>query len=258
MRPEILQSGLMWLFLMAAAALASANKSETSDQIWANVVLSHPRSERTYLEYDIESARQVSGGEPWRYLFGTGLIEYYPSPFIDLTGEISTGFTKQDRAEDSFEATFRGGVRLHLIRQIFNSSFARAHRPERMSGKRVDVATFARIEQRNFWYSDDRPSDSDARFRFRLETKLALNRPDLATDGVWYMIADSEWYVPLNDVEPAERFATKRRLRLGIGYRHDYQLRAEVIFMRDKARDTLVDDIDIDANILDFKVKWFF
>jgi hypothetical protein len=111
---------------------AQESTEETSRQIWANLILSLPKSEKLYLEYDIEGARQVSGGEPWRYLYGTGLAEYYPNGYMDLTGELSTGFTKQSREEDSFEATVRLGVRLHLLDQIFNSSFIKEIRPERV------------------------------------------------------------------------------------------------------------------------------
>jgi len=38
--------------------------------------------------------------DPWKYLYGTGLVEYYPSRFIDLTGELVTGFTEQDSEQD--------------------------------------------------------------------------------------------------------------------------------------------------------------
>jgi hypothetical protein len=71
------------LFLCAIAIPIQSNAQEsaqeTSKQIWANLILSLPKSEKLYLEYDIEGARQVSGGEPWKYLYGTGLVEYYPS-----------------------------------------------------------------------------------------------------------------------------------------------------------------------------------
>lgn len=241
------------------AALAQDAAEDASKQIWANLILSRPKSEKLYLEYDIEGARQVSGGEPWSYLYGTGLVEYYPNGFIDLTGELSTGFTRQTSEENSFEATVRLGARLHLITQIFNSPFIEEIRPERMSGKKFSIANLARFEFRNFWYSGDRPSSSDIRFRNRIEFKLALNESSLAEDGVWYLIADTEWFVPMNDEDQAaERFATKRRIRAGIGFRQSYEWRFEFLAMRDTVRDTLEGDIELDANILDLRVKWFF
>jgi hypothetical protein len=128
-----------------------------------------------------------------------------------------------------------------------------------MSGKRLGIANLARLEYRNFWYNGDRPSEDDLRFRNRIEFRLALNQPTLASDRLWYLIADAEWFVPLNDEEDLpERFATKRRIRLGLGYRQSYQFRYELLAMRDKARDTLEGDVEVDANMLDFRFKWFF
>ena len=247
---------LFWL----NESMAQESAPEASDQLWLNYILGRPVSEKLYLEYDFEAAKQVSGsGDPWHYFYGTGLFEYYPNGYADFTGELVTGFTKQDSEEDSFEVTVRAGLRLHLISQIFNSPFVKEHRPERMSGKRLGIANLARLEYRNFWYNGDRPSEDDLRFRNRIEFRLALNQPTLASDRLWYLIADAEWFVPLNDEEDLpERFATKRRIRLGLGYRQSYQFRYELLAMRDKARDTLEGDVEVDANMLDFRFKWFF
>ena len=250
---------LLALFAINFPCLLSAQEAneDTSKQIWANLILSFPKSEKLYLEYDIEAVRQVSGGEPWRYIYGTGLVEYYPNGFIDLTGELTTGFTRQSEQENSFEATVRLGIRLHLINQIFNSSFVKKYRPERMSGRKFSIANLARIEQRNFWYTGSRPSSHDVRFRNRLEFKLAINKSTLAADGVWYLMADAEWFVPLGNNEAPERFATKLRNRAGLGYRRSYEWRFEVLAMRDKARETLEGDVKVDALMLDLRIKWF-
>ena len=250
---------VMAVMIWPADAWSGEASPDTSDQLWFNLILSRPKTDALYFEYDVEAATQVSGGgDDWRSLTGTGLVEYYPNGFVDLTGELITGFTEQDREEDSFEVTARVGLRLHLISQIINSPYFKEIRPERLSGERISVANFARLEYRNFWYSGDRPSSDDVRFRDRIEFKAALNRPTLASDGVWYGIASAEWFVPLSDDEAAERFATKRRLRVGLGYRRSYEYRYELIASRDHARDTLEGDVSVDANMLNFRFKWFF
>jgi AcrR family transcriptional regulator len=48
-------------------------------------------------------------------------------------------------------------------------------RPERMSGKKINLSFLSRIERRNFWYNGDRPSSDDLRWRNRLELKFAIN-----------------------------------------------------------------------------------
>jgi hypothetical protein len=114
-----------------------------------------------------------------------------------------------------------------------------------------------RIEQRNFWYSSDRPSSNDWRFRNRFELRFALNKANLATDGVWYLMADWEWFLPLSGEQSAERFSTKNRVRAGAGYRWKYRWRFELLLQRDQDRDTLEDDFDIDAHVVDLRVKMF-
>jgi len=61
----------------------------------------------------------------------------------------------------------------------------------------------------------------------------------------------------VGDDKAPERFATKRRVRLGLGYRLNYTWRFEVLAMRDEARATLEDEIEVDAYMLDLRLKWF-
>lgn len=251
--PSLLVSALLLL-----PTQTQAQEDEVSDQVWANFIMGRPISDKLYFEYDVEGAKQVSGGEPWAYIYGTALTEYYPNKWIDLTGELVTGFTEQTSTEDSFELTGRAGIRLHFIAQIFNSPTFKKIRSERLSGKRFNIATLLRIERRHFWYSDNVPDSDDWRFRSRLETQLALNKPSLGTDGVWNLLADIEWFVPLDDEEAPQRFATKRRIRLGVGYRHSYKWRFDVLAMTDKARDTLEGEVDVESRMIDFRIKRFF
>ena len=215
-------------------------------------------SEKLYLEYDIEGGTQVSGGDPWRYLYGTGLVEYYPSPWVDLTGELVTGLNRQNEDLKSFETTVRLGFRLHLIRQIYNSPFIKQIRPERISDQRFSVAFLSRLERRNFSYYGDRSSESDVRWRNRLEFKFALNKASLAEDGVWYLITDSESFTPLGNDDVSESFSTKFRVRLGLGYRRNYTWRFDALLIRDNARDTVEEEFKTDAFILDLRVMRFF
>ena len=55
------------------------------------------------------------------------------------------------------------------------------------------------------------------RFRNRLEFQVPLNREKVSDDGARYLLADWEWFIPLSD--PAERFASRQRVRAGLGYR---------------------------------------
>ena len=257
-----------WTSFAAATSLLIATGShnanaqevtdETSRQLWGNFITAFPQSDKLYLEADAEVATQVSGGgDDWGYVYGTGLVEYYPNDWIDLTGELVAGYTDQNASEDSWEVTARMGVRLHFLRQIMRSSFMERIRHERVSGNRFSISNLARFEYRNFWYTGDLPNTSDWRFRNRIESKFALNRSDLGADGVWYAIGDIEWFVPFDEPEAPQRFATKRRVRLGLGYRHSFRWRFDVLFMADNARDTLDGVTEADARMIDVRVHYF-
>ena len=240
------------LVLCAAVAVAQEDPpDEVSTQLWGNLILSYPRNAKLYYELDIEPKVLVSGGEPWRNVDATPLVEFYPNSLIDLTAEVTVGRTRQSREEKSWELTPRIGVRIHLIQRVWDE-----YHPERIPLSRLSFANLSRIEFRNLWYSGDRANSYETRFRNRTEIKLAINNDKLSTDGTLYLFTDVEFFFPLND-EVAERFATKRRFRGGLGYRLSRKWRLEVLYIRDFARATLEEPEDIDMNALDIRVKLF-
>lgn len=250
------------LFALTTALPINAQEPEPpndiSEQLWLNLILARPISEKLYFEIDIEHVREVSGQDRFRYIYGTGMVEYYAKPWLDLTAELVAGRNRLPFDEKSIEASVRLGTRFHLGNNVFWAWLPKKSRPEILPDKKYNFGVLLRYEYRNFWYSTDRPSTSDARLRGRFEFKVALNKPNLATDGVWYLMADLEGFVPLGSNEAAELFATKARARLGIGYRWNYTWRFEILAQRDRARETLEDEIGVEAHMIDLRVKWFF
>jgi len=93
----------------------------SSEQIWANLILARPISQKLYFEIDIEGAYETSDEDPFKSLFGTGMVEYYHKPWLDLTGELVTGFSRLNAEENSFETSVRLGTRFHLGNSGFSS-----------------------------------------------------------------------------------------------------------------------------------------
>lgn len=250
------------VLLLACPALVtgqdgSSEQDDSSTQLWANVVLGRPRSQRLYLELDIEPKTQVSGGEKWRNLDLTPLVEYYPSSWLDLVGEMTVGYTAQTESVDTFEVTPRIGARFHfldtLVRDRLRSELQkRAY--ERLPRRRVGLASLVRLESRHFRYSDDSPSSQEWRLRTRLELRLAINHATMSVDRTLYGIADGEGYVPLSE-KVDERFATKFRARLGLGYRYSTKWRPELLLIKDWARNSVDEEYDVDAYTLDVRLK---
>jgi hypothetical protein len=237
---------------VTAGAEARAQE-RTSKQLWANLTLGHPRSERLYFELDFEPKIQLSGEEKWRNFDVTPLVEFYPADWLDFTAEATVGFTHQLSGLNTFEVTPRIGVRVHLFQQAMDH----LPRPERLPVSRLSLGNLLRLEARNSWYSGARESSHAWRLRNRAEAKLALNHDSLSQDRTLYLIADAEFYFPLGDELP-ERFSTKFRGRAGLGYRIDYRMRLQFLYVRYGSRSTLEEDFEKDADIFDFRLKIFF
>ena len=181
----------------------------------------------------------------------TPAVEYYPNRWMDVVGETAIARTRQSNELSSVEVTPRLGVRLHLLSNL------RTMRPGPRPLGRVSVANLSRVEWRNFWYSDDTPASHESRFRNRIELKVRLNHEELSRDKTAFLIADFEFFVPLSD-DVSERFATKRRTRMGLGYRRDSKWRFELLFIRDGTRTTDAGRFAVAANIVDFRTKVLF
>jgi hypothetical protein len=241
---------------LALFAAVSAGQEETpaaiSEQLWANIILGYPKSARFYYELDLEPKSQIRGGETWRNIDATPLVEFYPNNLVDLTGEVTFGHTRQNQAENSIEITPRIGVRLHLFKKLREQFDV-----ERVPLSRLSFANLLRIEFRNFWFTEDRASSHETRFRNRTELKLAINHDKLSMDRTLYFLGDVEFFFPVGEDVP-ERFATKRRFRGGFGYRRSRKWRFEVLYIQDAARETLDEEEDVELKGLDLRIRLFF
>ena len=223
------------LFCMTADAAA-----QSSTTLWGNLTFDWVRDNITF-EVDFEPKVLVSAppGEPgWRNLDITPSIEY-DRKRIDFTGELVVGRTKQTDHLNTTEFTLRGGVRFHLV--------------ENPLKRRLVVRDWVRVESRNFFYSNDDPSDSTVRFRNRLELLIPVNRRSLNDDGVVTALIDWEWFIPWSD--PTERFASRQRIRTGGSYRRSRAWRYFVFYIRNRSRSTLDEEFATDENVFNFQIR---
>jgi len=238
--------------LLMCASVASA---QTTTQLWGNLTFNWAKSERLVYELDFEPKALLNPpeGEPdWRNLDVTPNVEYALRPRFDLVGEMTLGRTLQTDAVHSTEVTARFGVRFHL--------FSRAQKfriLEQAPLRRIVVRDLVRVESRNFFYSGgDTESDSTVRFRNRLELLVPLNRERITDDGARYVLADWEWFIPVDD--PEERFASRQRIRTGIGYRRSLNWRYELLYIWTRSRNTIDEEFSTNENIIDIRVRRVF
>src|SRR5262249_52251699 len=148
-------------------------------------------------------------------------------------------FEAHAQSSNTTEITPRLGFRVNLL-----SSLRERDGPFGGLFHRVRLATLIRFEYRNVSYSDGSPSTHQWRFRARLESKIGITDKDLSRDKTLYATADVEYYVTLGG-DASERFASKLRARVGLGYRFSDQWRAEILYVRDENRKTSEDPFAI-------------
>ena len=236
--------------------IARPATGQTDGQFWATVTFNWLRSDRLTYELELEPKVLVAApeGEPdWASLDVTPTVEFAAWNWLDLVGELATAYTAQTDDVDSFELSPRVGFRLHLtMRELPAGPFAR----ERLPRRRVVVRDFVRIEQRNLFYSNGVDADSTVRFRNRLELQIPLNRERVTDDGAGYVLADWEWFVPLDD--PAERFASRQRVRAGYGYRRNVNWRFEALYIWNRSRETTEEGFSTSDTAVNLRMKRVF
>jgi hypothetical protein len=247
-----------FIFCVLLLVSPSASSAQSSIQLWANLTFDWVRSDRLVYELDFEPKVQVHATEDepaWRNLDVTPNVEYSPRGWLDLVAEATAGFTRQSDDVNTIELTPRVGVRFHVFSRepLVLRVVAREHRPKR----RIVIRDLVRIEARNFFYTEEgEESSSTLRFRNRLELLFPLNRERLTEDGVRYLIADWEWFIPLDD--PEERFASRQRIRVGLGYRRNFPLRVEALYIWTRSRNTLDEEFRTNENSFNIRVKRVF
>ena len=249
----------MRVFVGAAASwlvLASPSYGQTNTQLWGTLTLNWLRSDRLSYEVELEPKVLVAapeGAPDWASLDVTPNVEYAFRQWLDLVGELATGYTSQTDDIESFELSPRAGVRLHLTtRELPTGPLKR----ERLPRHRLVLRNLARVEGRNLFYTGDTSNDSTLRFRNRVELQIPLNRNRVSDDGARYVLADWEWFVPLDD--PAERFANRQRIRGGFGYRRSLSWRVEALYIWTRSRDTTAEGFSTSDNIVNVRVKRVF
>jgi hypothetical protein len=153
---------ISFVVLFTANAHAQANL-----QLWGNITFDWIKGDRLNYEIDLEPKTLLSApeGEPgWRNLDITPSVEYAWKNWLDVTGELVTGFTKQTDDENSFELA-SVGMRFHpaVARPADRRAGASAE-SERPPKRRLILRDLVRIEQRSLFYTGDEPNSTRGAF----------------------------------------------------------------------------------------------
>lgn len=232
---RILQALSFFVFVFIAFQL----NAQRDEQLWLEHQLSYPFRGKYLLENTTAYQTLLNPVNKWRSLSISPTFEMTVATWLDLLSEVGIAYTLQKEDANSFEIAPMVGGRFFITQ-----------------GKRVDTRFVLRYQQRNFKDLETNDWTSSNRSRLRGEIFVSINGPNLFTDKLWYVFADYEEFLVF-DRQVEERFANRRRARLGVGYRLSYKHRFDLGYTLQTARNEIDDEFTGTDNVIQFKYKLF-
>ena len=214
-------------------------RSQQSTQTWFDFVMDYPFRSQYLAELELSYQSMLDGDSTWRSYNITPTFEYQFFTSVDLVASAPLSYTVQTEDSETFESRITLETRWHITQN-----------------KRVNTRFVLKGDKRFFQDMETREWDSSTRIRFKLEATVAINRPNLYQDKLWYAITDYEQFIVM-DKQLEERYANRRRGRLGAGYRLDYKNRFELIYTLQVSRDEIQDSFESTDNVLQLRYKMF-
>ena len=181
----------------------------------------------------------LSKKDKWRSVSLSPTFEYTLFTRLDLLSEVGIGYTLQKEGTNSWDIMPMVGGRFFVTQN-----------------KRIDTRLVLRYQLRYFRQVEQNDWDVSNRTRLRGEIFVCINGPNLFTDKLWYVLADYEEFIVL-DQQLDERYANRRRARIGLGYRLSYKHRFELTYTLQKSRNEIEGDFQSSDNVIQFKYKMF-
>jgi hypothetical protein len=227
------------LILLLIIMIVPSAFSQQDEQLWLEYQLSYPFGGRYLLENTTTYSTLLNPDNKWRSLSMSPTFEMSVVPWLDLLSEVGFTYTQQKEDIKTFEIAPMVGGRLFISQ-----------------GKRVDTRFVLRYQPRSFKDLETGEWSISNRTRLRGEVFVSINGPNLFTDKLWYSFADYEEFIVL-DQQLKERFANRRRARVGLGYRMSYKHRFELSFTLQTSRNEIKDDYIGTDSVIQLRYKMF-
>ncbi len=231
---------IRWLICISLVSLTSHSVlAQRDEQLWLEFQLSYPFGNRYLLENTTSYSTLMNPENKWRSFSVSPTFEMSLVRWLDLLSEVGIAYTQQKVEANTFEIDPMVGGRFFFTQ-----------------GKKVDTRFVLRYQQRSFKDLETGDWTSSTRTRLRGEVFVSINGPNLFTDKLWYVFADYEEFIVI-DHQLEERFANRRRARIGVGYRLSYKHRFDLGYTLQNSRNEIDDDFTGIDNVIQFKYKMF-
>lgn len=215
------------------------SQAQRDEQLLLEHQLSYPFGGRYLLENTTAYQTLLNPENKWRSFSISPTFEMSLIRWLDLLSEVGIAYTLQQENTNSFEISPMVGGRFFFTQ-----------------GKKIDTRFVLRYQQRNFKDVESGEWSNSNRTRLRGEIFVSINGPNLFTDKLWYTFADYEEFIVF-DHQLEERFANRRRARIGVGYRLNYKHRFELGYTIQTARDEINDEFTGADNVIQLKYKLY-
>jgi hypothetical protein len=229
-----------WLGLCCLAQDAFAQQ-RINLQLWQDCVVDRPFGKRNQFLFETEFSYQtvLTSDNKWRSFNATPDIEWSVFRRLDLIGALAIAYTQQNDTTNTFELRPIAGARWYFT-----------------PGWRIETRMLIRFEYRNNYVIDTKQWESEGRTRIRAEFLVPINKKRYSADHMAYALADGELFFPFKN-EVSERYSNRFRARIGLGYRLNYNWRAEAIYTLQRSRNEIGDSFGTVDNILRLRLKIF-
>jgi len=210
---------------------------KTNTQLWFEYMLNYPFANSFNLENSFTYSTLLESPR-WYAIDYAPSLEWSVTSNIDVIGQVVFSYTKQNESYNTFELRPVIGSRIHIT-----------------PNKRILTRVLLRLEQRNLQNLETKEWNQVYRPRIRFESIIPISHSSYYKDKLWYGLLDAEWLFVTDDVE--ERFANRFRVRAGAGYRLNYNLRVELLYMNQQSRDETEDGFVSSDNVIRFRIKHY-
>ena len=212
---------------------------QRNEQLWLDFQFDYPFGGRYLIEATASYQTLLNKDGKWRSISLTPTFEFQGLRRVDLWVELPMAYTLQAEGINSYELNPNAGMRLNIT-----------------PNKKIDTRFLVKAEQRLFRQVEQDDWDTSNRLRLKGEIWISFNGPNLYTDKLWYGVLDYEEFI-VTDQQLEERFANRRRARIGVGYRHNYRNRFELIYTRQSSRNMIEEEYLSGDNVIQVRYKMY-
>ena len=227
------------LYAASTLCLLPRETKAQGQQLWLDYQEDYPFANQYLFEVTGSYQTNAWSDNSWRNYSLTPTLEWQWFQYLDVLFNVPIAYTVQTEDFNSFELDPSVGLRYHITQN-----------------KRITSRLVFKLEERIFRNVADEEWEFSNRLRLKGEILISLNGPNLFQDNLWWTILDYEEFF-VTDQQLDERFANRRRGRVGLGYRLNYRNRFELIYTLQSSRDEIGGDYNRLDNVLQLRYKMF-